>query len=244
MTSSFQEIQTVNIGALIIGSLYWDKSQHRRNWRRDRLDMDTRFHVKVPIRYGRRSRSRGCSYTMVFSPGLPEAQFGHGIVVPFKSRDVVKEAEYLWTAERDRGTSNQRISADWGCIALVENPERPIHHEARHAWTERLGREPCYAQMFNTPLGQEAPVNKSGFLMIPWPAAVSGSPLKFNILIATATNPTITAGHYPTAQQIAAAWNTSQGMEHRTYFQYNRDSGIQTYRDPEIARLLDDNSSG
>ena len=232
----------MNIGSLIIGSLYWDESQHRRNWRRDRLEMDTHLHVKVPIRYGRRSQSRGCSYTMVFSPGLSAEQFGHGIVVPFKSRDVIKEAEYLWTAERDRGTSNQRISADWGCIAVLENPERPIHHEIRHAWTERLGREPCYGQMFNTPLGEETPVNKSGFLMISWPATLSGRPLKFDVLIATATNPTIIAGHYPAVQQIADAWKTPQGTKHRTYFQNNRKCGIQTYQDPEIARLLDDNS--
>ena len=87
---------------------------------------------------------------MVFSPGLSEEQFGHGIVVPFKSRDLVQEAECLWTAERDRGRTNQRISGDWGCIALVENPERPISHDVRQAWAERLSREPCYAQMFNT----------------------------------------------------------------------------------------------
>ena len=184
----------MNIGALIIGSLYWDKSQYRCNWRRDRLDMDIHFHVKVPIRYGRRSQSRGCSYTMVFSPGLSQERFGYGIVVPFKSRDLIKEAEYFWTAERDRGRSNQRISADWGCVALVENPERPISHDIRHAWDERLSREPCYAQMFNTPLGEEAPVNRSGFLISPWPVTASGRPLRFDILIATATNPTLIAG--------------------------------------------------
>ena len=233
----------MKFGALIIGSLYWDKSQYRSNWRRDRLDMDTHFHIKVPIRYGRRSQSRGSSYTMVFSPGLSAEQFGHGIVVPFKSRDLVKEAECLWTAERDRSRSNQSISADWGCIALVENTERPISHDIRHAWAERLSREPCYAQMFNTPLGEEAPANKSGFLTSPWPVTVSGRPLRFDTLIATATNPTIIAGHYPTVRQIADAWKTPQGAEHRTYFQYNRNVGIQTFQDTEIARILNDNSS-
>ena len=233
----------MKIGALIIGSLYWEDSQHRRNWRREHLDMDTHYHVKIPIRYGRRSQSRGCSYTMVFSAGLSEEQFGHGIVVPFISSKVVEEAESLWTAERDRGTSNQRISADWGCIALVENPERPVHHDVRHAWTERLGREPCYAEMFNTPIGEEAPVNRSGSLMIPWPATLSGKPLEFDVLIATATNPTIIAGHYPTVQQIADAWKTPQGEEHLTYFCSNRKSGIQTFQDSEIERLLYDNST-
>ena len=45
------------------------------------------------------------------------------------------------------------------------------------------------------PVGEDVPVNESGFLSILWPATLSGRPLKFDILIATATNPTIIAGH-------------------------------------------------
>lgn len=58
------------IGVLIIGSLYWDDDKpHREEWRRDRLRMDNRQYVKVPIRYGRYSETRK-GYTMVFPPVL------------------------------------------------------------------------------------------------------------------------------------------------------------------------------
>ena len=116
----------MKLGVLIIGSLYWDDKPHRNKWRRERLCVDSQQHVKAPIRYGRLSHSRGCSYTMVFSASLSEEQFGQAIVVPFKSKDLISEAECLWTAERPPNKKpNGRISADWGRVALVENPEPP-----------------------------------------------------------------------------------------------------------------------
>ena len=66
------------LGVLIIGSLFWDNST-RDEWRRDRLDLERRQYVRAPIRYGRQSTGRGCSYTMVFSAGLCEAEFGTAI---------------------------------------------------------------------------------------------------------------------------------------------------------------------
>ena len=44
----------MKIGVLIIGSLYWEEKPHRDKWRRERLCVESRQHVKVPIRYGRR----------------------------------------------------------------------------------------------------------------------------------------------------------------------------------------------
>ncbi len=93
-----------------------------------------------------------------------------------------------------------------------------------------------------TPVGEDVPVNESGFLSILWPATLSGRPLKFDILIATATNPTIIAGHYPAVQQIADAWDTPTGKQNLDYFHNNRKHGIRTFQDTEIARLLEHNS--
>ena len=71
MSESQDEVRNgLLLGVLIIGSLYWDRACHRTNWRRDRLDQCRGRHVRAPIRYGRRSKTRGCSYTMVFSSGL------------------------------------------------------------------------------------------------------------------------------------------------------------------------------
>lgn len=72
----------MRIGVLMIGSLFWSKRPHRVRWRRERLDVTEKKYVNVPIRYGRRSSSWGCSFTMVFSKELGEDQLGRGILVP------------------------------------------------------------------------------------------------------------------------------------------------------------------
>ena len=224
----------MRIGVLIIGSLYWEQTEHRRNWRDNRLDAAAERRVRVPIRYGRRSRTRGCSFTMVFSPGLSEEMYGHAVVVPCKSEELVGEAEWLWASERDEARPGDRVSADWGCVALLENPERRMPQDLRDEWAARISREPCYGRMFNTPVGEEAPASASGSLMIPWPATLSGVPLDFDVLIGTATNPTIIRGHYAEAQEVADAWNSTAGREYVDYFHNNRESGIRTFQDAEI----------
>jgi hypothetical protein len=70
-------------GVLVVGSLDWESTIYggafvatldpvRSNWRKTRLKVDKRStqYVRVPIRYGRLSESRGNTYTMVFSPEL------------------------------------------------------------------------------------------------------------------------------------------------------------------------------
>ena len=85
------------LGVLIIGSLY--RQPKRDEWRRKRLDLDCKYCVRAPIRYGRRSTTWGDAYTMVLSPSLDEAHFGHAIAIRCKSHDIVQEAEHLWAAE-------------------------------------------------------------------------------------------------------------------------------------------------
>ena len=62
--------------------------------------------------------------------------------------------------------------------------------------------------------------------------------LDFDVLIGTATNPTIIRGHYADAEQVADAWNNPAGREHVDYFDNNRKSGIRTFQDAEIERRL------
>lgn len=47
----------MRIGVLIIGSLYWDGSAARCQWRHDRLGCGGQRKVRAPIRYGRKSSS-------------------------------------------------------------------------------------------------------------------------------------------------------------------------------------------
>lgn len=178
----------LRIGVLMVGSLYWDEDREYRNeWRDDHLEMSTAQHVKVPIRYGRRSRSRECTFTMVFSTRLiEEGTLGQGIVVPCKSTDLVREAVYLWKAEtNNRRNPRRAISAEWGCVAIVENPGNQMPNRDRNEWIERVSRERCYGHL-NSATDEKVAVDGRGFLQIPWPEPVEGGTIALNVLLATA----------------------------------------------------------
>ena len=231
------------VGVLIIGSLYWDLACHRKTWRRDRLDQFRGRYVRAPIRYGRRSQSRGNSYTMVFSTSLSADDYGRAIVVPCRrllrnSADLVDEAVHLWTAETPNGKNPMyRLSSKngWGCVGLLPNPHRPLPAGLRASWTQRVSNEPCYGSL-DAADDEDAAVDESGFLTIPWPESEDGSVLEVDVLLATATNPTIVEGHYPTVEEIADAWNKSAGSV--DYFYENRNHGIRTSQDAAIEASL------
>lgn len=239
----------VSIGVLIIGSLYWDDQPHRNRWRGERLDISESRSVRAPIRYGRRSHKRGNSYTMVFSAALArdESKLGDAIFVPCRQRvrqveHLAEEAEYLWAAERNSSTSNGRISADWGCVALVLNPSRPIPHALRKDWTTRISREQGYGRL-NHATDEDAIVAESGVLKIPWPQYTEGTPLEVDALLATATCPTLIDGRYPSAKQIADAWRTNEDRDDVRYFRKNKEHNISTFQDGEIEGYLNDEIS-
>ena len=82
MATSDSSDKRIRIGVLIIGSLYWDEKEHRETWRRDRLvDLGDATRVHVPIRYGRLSRKRGCTYTMVFSRQLDDRSWRRTAII-------------------------------------------------------------------------------------------------------------------------------------------------------------------
>lgn len=229
---------------LIIGSLLWDDEEPRPEWRQKRLmALDNRRRVRAPIRYGRLSRSRGCTYTMVFSKKLDmPGRRGWAFVVPCKARvnsvdDLVTEAQHLWRAE---GGEKGRISARWGCVALLENPQHPIP-DVRAGWTKHVQQEPAYRAL-NSAAGEAPVVDDGGILTISWPKTDGDSDLEgFDALLATATDPTLVRGDYPAAQEIAAAWNAHDGDDYERYVRYfreNRRSEIETFQDGDIEKAL------
>ena len=239
----------ISIGVLIIGSLYWDCSKPRTQWRTERLRLDMPRHVRVPIRYGRISTKRGCTYTMVFSMNLvPEERLGTAIIVQYRRRvkdvaNLIDEAQQLWTAERDSDNPNNRMSARegdncWGCVGLLANPNRPIPDWLLDGWRRHVSQERACYEALSTARGEQPVVNDSGMLQIPWPRPEDGPALEIDLLLATPTNPTIVGGHYPSPCEVADAWNTIHGKKHVKYFDKNRERGIKTFHDDIIKDRL------
>lgn len=228
----------VHIGVLIIGSLYWDDAKRRPALRRERLDFERKEQVRVPIRYGRLSSTRGKTYTMVISSGLAEENFGTAIAVPCTSADLFTEAEQLWAAEQNATHEpDGTIATRWGCVGLLEHPRGPLDREERERWTKRVQREPCYGNLPHA-RDERPAVSESGFLSIDWPETVNGSLLEWDVLLAAVTCPTLVNGEYPSPSVIARAWQTSEGRSEVKYFRENRKNGIRTFQDGEIEAML------
>ena len=108
-------------GILIVGSLLWDREKDgRADWQDTRLDVGGQISVKAPIYYGRKSSSRGKTYTMTFRPDGP---FGEAILVPCLAEietidDLMAEAGALWKAEAPKAATGT-IGSNWGCVGAL-----------------------------------------------------------------------------------------------------------------------------
>lgn len=230
----------MNLGILIIGSLYWDTDPTRVHWR-STLDMTDARHVTAPIRYGRKSSSRGNTYTMVFSQlcAAPD-KLGTGIVVRAlrdcrNGNDLIAEAQRLWAAER-KAHELGATCAGWGRVCLLKHPDFKMADPVLDKW--RAASSPCHLPLSTAT--DEDPVvdHDSGLALIDWPNDVStGEPLAdYDVLLMTATEPTLTNRSYPTPETIAEAWRRNPHYLH--YFHENRACGITTFEDQELVSLL------
>ena len=235
----------MRVGALIIGSLAWDPSDLRRDWRETRLSMEAAQRVTAPIRYGRLSWSRGDTYTMVLSPSCIENGIGTGVglAVPFRheigsAKDLIEEAVQLWRIESSKdGASPGALSAKWGSIALLLNPDWPRPPGLLTAWAGAVSCSPGYGGL-PTAEGESRIVDASGLAQCPWPRVVeSGRPAPLDALLVAATAADITNGRYPTSASVAEAWRDKP--EEAKYFWRNRECGIETVHDEAVLRALE-----
>lgn len=224
---------------LIIGSLWWDTSPVRVNWRNTRLDMENTQTVYAPIRYGRRSgEQRRNTFTMVFSVDCYNVGMGKALLVPLKTKaknldDLITEAKRLWEAE---GGVVNRISGTWGAVGLSVNPESSLPNEIIDGWKSFYSgqeRQPDFR-----PIGNEIPsFSADGILMLEWLENIENKKVtKFDFILATATLPNIE--EYPSANVIAQACLDNHYTE---YFDRNQMHGITTFQDEEILKLLHPN---
>ncbi len=231
----------MDVGILIIGSLYWRQGE-RENWRRERLLVGESLSdvvIETPIRYGRRSQSG--TYTMVFSPSAP---MGRGRAVRCRSAaystdDLIDEACHLWKAESPRAMFGS-ISASWGCVSILVNPTSQIAPQILAEWARFIRQQSHHGNIPQTP-SEGALVGGDGLLQLQWPQIVNerGIPARFDLLLATATHPVFegTPPAYPSPRRIAAAWG--QGNEDSVEcFRRNREHGIVTFEDGSILHEL------
>ena len=236
----------MRIGILIVGSLHWDGSPTRCQWRRDRLEGGGQQMVRVPIRYGRRSTSRGNTFTMVFARSCASAEkLGTGLVVPARAKcrapeQLVEEAEWLWAAER-KSLSRAGIAQNWGRVCLLHPPGRPLPEQFQHAWSEAVRAAGIHFRQIPAAIGEQQLIDlASGVAQLGWPTDAESTEALggFDLLLLTATEPTLTKStDYPSAQEVAEAWRADPNG-HVSYFYNNRQNGITTFEDDEIQRVL------
>jgi hypothetical protein len=233
------------IGIMMIGSLYWERSDVRVNWRENRL-ADEQYAVLAPIRYGRLSETRGNTYTMVFSKLCARKSYGLGSakVVTCKNNannieGIIEEAQLLWAAERNENNTNNKFWASWGSIGLLCNPRTTFPANYFSSWTNMTENSRHYGNVSHAK--SETPViSKDGFLKLPWPVIKNqGKHLALDIVLATATDPTldINTRAYPKTKVIAEAWKNDNGSNDN-YFLKNRKYGIHTFQDKTISNMM------
>lgn len=228
-------------GVIIIGSLLWqdyldqDGDDIRANWRNAHLDITNKIPVKVPIRYGRKSKSN--IMTMVFSNRMAR-KTGFGYVVPFKKRisckdELLCEAIALSAAEGMKGN----FVRSWGVLAYLLNEPKIDENQKKEIIKIFRQRKNTQFDIKGYKVGKERScISKSLKLDINWVAPVSGNDQQrideFHFLLATATKPD---NKLPTYQEVA---QTIKADKQRKYFINNLMNGIITYDDFEIAKLL------
>lgn len=238
---------SLDIGVLIVGSLYWDESNNRKKWRSEFLNLDSEINVRAPIRYGRKSECRNDTYTIVFSRLCLWESHGLGTAkaVPCSSlahepEDMIKEAKSLWAVEYKKSPCDRSygISRNWGCIGLLPNPNRDIPDTFLDKWSKTVKNEEYYGNISHSKSEGEI-VDDDGLFRIPWPSTINNDPLDLDLLLATATDPTLDGDPptYPRIREVANAWNEDQN-DRVNYFWNNLENGITTYQDEKIKEYL------
>jgi hypothetical protein len=228
-------------GVIIIGSLLWDTDPDREKWREVNLCSESRFQVYLPIRYGRCSRTRKNTYTMVFSNRCYSNRYGLGTGWILPIRSEINSFENLKAEAQKMGEAEglgEVLFKSWGSIALLVNPNKEIDNSIIMKWGEHMVGGLSNHNLFTEKLmSEKACIDGNGLLQIRWPKEASPQNRieKLDLLIATAVVPTLIKGRYPTAYKIAGAMENS---EYYDYFQNNVKNNITTFQDERIIERI------
>jgi hypothetical protein len=217
---------------LIIGSLLWDNSQLRVDWRNDFLDIDNKKLVSAPIRYGRLSNDRG-TYTMVFSSNcLTKNRMGKGFLVPLRLDrfNIQEHCEELIKVERiNNPIYENRYNYSFFAVGLLPNPNsnNPRLLNLVNSWHHNFNGG------FNVnhyKVGKESPIiDQQGLLKMNWSEEFG----EIDFIICTVIKPKL--NRYPYPKKIANLMNDRKDFE---YFEENQKIGITTFQDKKIKEYL------
>lgn len=169
---------------------------------------------------------------------------GTGLVVPARAdscrpEHFLEEAKHLWAAEQDR-ESLDGISALWGRVCLLPHPAKALPPPIMEAWQAEIQAAGASYRAVPSPQGEPDLLDSSsGRVRFDWPTdKETNEPLSnFDVLLMTATEPTLIDDQYPTTRAVADAWHRdTQG--HVSYFYNNRRHGITTFDDERLLALL------
>tara|TARA_R110001606_G_scaffold287987_1_gene436135 strand:+ start:873 stop:1607 length:735 start_codon:yes stop_codon:yes gene_type:complete len=217
-------------GVIIIGSLLWDNSKIRKEWKNQNLNMDQKKIINVPIRYGRVSKSRNCTHSMIFSSECKsDDKMGKGYFIPFNNelsiKQILEQGKFMIDAEHNKTTKLYRFNWSWGCLGITINPNLSIDKskDLKFKWSEK------YTNGFNPRQykidKEESIISKEGLLKIKWANELK----EIDFIIGTATKPNI--DFYPNSREIAIKMIVNKYDE---YFKNNRENSITTFQDSEI----------
>ncbi len=228
-------------GVLIVGSLLWEESEIRDKWRLQCLDLKQRQFVSLPIRYGRISTTRNCTYTMVFSSECKtEENLGTGLFIPFVANPISFEqleahVKRMISAEFNKEKNLSSQNWEWGAMGISFNPNEQSDDSPKSIviasflakWAKK------YSNTFNPDdykVGNETSViSKDGILLIDW----QNIPEAIDFVIATVIKPELK--NYPSVKNIADRIVVN---EYDKYFKENRKKGITTFQDLEVEELI------
>ena len=227
-------------GVITMGSLFWDEDPKRVLWRkRDLEDLSEKSPVRLKIRYGRKSGTRENTYTMIFSNG-PSTGFGQGYILGFNNviDSFEKLEDYAFSLANAEGIWKTKPSLNapkWGAVGLILNPnvdgeKKSDLNSVKEKWTKIYDGYNAYFNPSDYSVSDEKPViNINGFLEIEWTNEME----MYDFLLATPVKPTTL--HPLTPKEIA------EKMIEKGYFEYfekNVSSGIRTFQDDEIQKIL------
>lgn len=223
-------------GAIIKGSLFWENTPTREKWRNLFLEpLENKIPTKLRIRYGRESRTRDNTYTMIVT-NHNSTDYGTAFIVPFKKRiknaRILEEqafamagVEGLW--KKDKSSLNK----NWGTVGLMINPELEKNRNLqiiKERWGEIYSDYNFDNSVF-TIENEKDIINKNGIIDIDWTFEMKD--FDFLILTLTVPNPK----RLLTSKEIA---ERIKGSGYKEYFENNIKNGIVTFQDIEIKKIL------